>query len=102
MTEKKWQFSGFYPFLNRDLPFILSEHYNQPWFEITKDVIGIILPYPHGFDSDPFIHKFGYCREFLHIFNVGKTRKNLTAVAQCVLYQTGLLPSMKRLVLTLG
>lgn len=103
MANKKWTFSGFYPFQDPSLLKELSLEYNQPLFKIAEDVIGIILPYPHGFDDDyPLLdaHFLDYAtREcvYLHIFNLGVRRENVVGVARCVKYETGLLPSMKRI-----
>jgi hypothetical protein len=64
-------------------------------------VIGIVLLYPHGFDNDPCRKYECYDREFLHIFNLGLARDNVFGAAQGVRYETGLLPSMKRVSLAL-
>jgi len=112
-TPKKWVFSGFYPFPNKEMINELSKLHNQPIFRIDKKVVGIILLYPHGFDSNisdvltsdnPRLNYQyeGYdSKEFLHIFNYGKRRDNIVGVSKCVKYETGLLPSMKRISFTL-
>lgn len=101
MENKKWTFSGFYPFQNKNLPQALSKKYNQPLIQIDDGLVGIILPYPHGFDDDFSIQYMEWTQDFLHIFNVGIRRDNFIRVARCVKYETGLLPEMKRISLVL-
>lgn len=97
-NKKRWVFSGFYPFQDTNLPYILSKLYNQPIFDVCHNVVGLLLPYPHGFDDDISLqHGVIYDRNFLHIFNIGRKQKNVIGVAKCVKYETGLLPSMKRI-----
>ena len=58
----------------------------------------------HGFDDDPSLEYFPgqYSdRVFLHIFNYGKKRDNVAGVSRCVKYETGMLPSMKRITFAL-
>lgn len=94
--------SGFYPFQSNNLPGELSRIHKQPLFNIADDVVGIMLPYPHGFDSDPDLLQHIYDREFLHIFNMGtSTHATIQGVARCVKYETGLLPPKKRITFAL-
>jgi hypothetical protein len=104
--SKKWIFSGFYPFPDKNLISELSKLHNQPIFQIDKNVVGIILPYCHGFDDDESLHYYDMNfhvikNEFLHIFNYGKRRNNIVGVSKCVKYETGILPSMKRITFAL-
>ena len=101
MENKKWTFSGFYPFQDKNLPLALSKKYNQPLIQIDDGLVGIILPYPHGFDDDFSLLCMESVQDFLHIFNVGIRRDNFVGVARCVKYETGLLPEMKRISLVL-
>lgn len=98
-NTQRWLFSGIYPFNDKNLPEDLSKSLNRPLFspsENEPDVIGIILPYPHGFDYDKYMYLSHTAEEFLHIFNTGRERDNVIGVSRGVRYETGVLPSMKR------
>lgn len=105
MSQQQWVFSGCYPFQSHRLLDELSWRHSQPLFTIADNVVGIMLPYPHGFDDDEDAE---YCRltygghTFMHIFNLGKIRiENLVGVARCVRYETGVLPAKKRVTFAL-
>ncbi len=101
-TNGRWVFSGFYPFQSRELPDELSRLHNQPLFNIGENVVGIMLPYPHGCDDDPILSRQHYNRYFMHIFNLGTDRQDsLVGVARCVKYETGPLPPNKRVTFAL-
>jgi len=101
MENKKWVFSGISPFSGKKSLDELAQAYKQPLIRLDDQVYAMYLPYPHGIDHYPYSEFEEYDRDFFHIFNLGPSRDNLTGVAKCVRYETGTLPSGKRVSLAM-
>ncbi len=54
----EWQLSGWNYYSKAFLPFKLALKTNQKLMDFKNDVFGLILPYPHGSDSDPYMGTF--------------------------------------------
>lgn len=98
---KKWILSGFYPFTSPYLPSDLAVQNNIKLHNFRNDVFGLILPYPHGFDSDPLMGVTNLKIKYLHLFNVGDFDKKISGIFEGVEFKDLDIPYKKRIILAL-
>lgn len=95
--EPFWKLSGFY-YLGFN-PIDLAIEKNLPIHNLQNHVIGLILPYPHGFDDQPFMGITRLDLRFLHLFNAGETPKTVSGEVDGMAFTNVEIPAHKRIVL---
>lgn len=98
---KTWVLSGFYSFTYPYLPSDLAVQHNIKLHNFRNDIVGLILPYPHGFDQDPLMGVTNINIKFLHLFNVGDVDKKISRIFEGVEFKNLDIPSKKRIILAL-
>jgi hypothetical protein len=98
-----WYFSGCYPCgSSMDIPIELAVKYNRKLYDFRKGVVGLILPYPHGFDSEPWTGVARLGLSFLHLFNLGKSKVIISGTVDGVKFENIEIPVGKRMTLELS
>lgn len=90
-----WELTGLYPIASKNVPKQLAALYSKDLIEMGEGLVGVILPYPHGFDDQPFMGRTSRATNFLHIFNFGEAQKFTGSVNGAILTNISL-PASKR------
>lgn len=98
---KTWVLSGFYPFTSPYLPSDLAVQHNIKLHNFRNDIVGLILPYPHGFDTDPLMGFTNLNIQYLHLFNVGDFDKKISGIMRGIDFKDIDIPHKKRIILAL-
>ena|GEM_PF-1995999 len=94
-----WKFSGCYPFNSSFLPFDLAFNYQIKLLDFKDDIVGLILPYSHGFDDNSLMGLNPLLNsnvKFLHLFNLGDTEKKISRIVDGIAF-TVRIPFKKRM-----
>ena len=98
LKNSNWIFSGFYPcFSKTDLPSELAIKHNIPLHVFHNKIVGLILPYNHGFENEPGMSMTGHLK-YLHLFNQGNSKKIVSGNIDGVVFRNIEIPANKRLI----
>lgn len=95
-------FSGSYPFSNYLFPFDLAFLIGQKLLNFKDDVVGLVLPYPHGYDNEPLMGINRLDLQFLHLFNTGDTSKKISGNVNGIEFKDVEVPYNRRITLSLN
>lgn len=101
-TPKYASFAGCYPFTNYLFPFDLAFLMKQKLLNFKHDIVGLVLPYPHGFDHEPLMGINRLDLQYLHLFNTGDASQKISGIVNGIAFKNVEVPYNKRITLDLN